>query len=165
MAFKRSFAPAIANSVNVKALRNNQTEKKDDGTAKSNKVAEGDLRFQLPLTAPHLRNRVTPVKTLQELLMLPKAHIGHVLATILPIYRQKRKINGKRYTNASLKLKVEAWQRVIRGIYKREYNLAVLTNPNAPVKTFNIYSDPELAVIIQVLNEEMEISAARGLTT
>ena len=45
MAFKRSFAPAIANSVNVKALRNNQTENKADGTAKSNKVAEGDLRF------------------------------------------------------------------------------------------------------------------------
>ena len=45
MAFKRSFAPPIANSVNVKALRNNQTENKADGTAKSNKVAEGDLRF------------------------------------------------------------------------------------------------------------------------
>ena len=52
MAFKRSFAPAIANSVNVKALRNNQTEKKGDGTAKSNKVAEGDLRFWIPLAAP-----------------------------------------------------------------------------------------------------------------
>ena len=52
MAFKRSFAPAIANSVNVKALRNNQTEKKAVGTAKSNKVAEGDLRFWIPLAAP-----------------------------------------------------------------------------------------------------------------
>ena len=91
-----------------------------DGTVKSNRCAEGDLRFWISLAAPHLREGVQRVQTFKELLKLPKAHIGHVLATILPIYRQKRKVNGKRYTNASLKLKVEAWQRVIRGIYQRE---------------------------------------------
>ena len=56
----------------------------------------------IPLTAPHLREGVQRVQTLEELLKLPKAHIGHVLATILPIYRQKCEVNGKRYTNASL---------------------------------------------------------------
>ena len=45
MAVKRSFAPAIANSENVKGLRNSLTGNMHDGTAKSNKVTEGDLRF------------------------------------------------------------------------------------------------------------------------
>ena len=105
MAFRRSFAPAIANSANVKGLPNDHSKDLVDGTVKSNKVAEADLRFWIPLTAPHLREGVQRVQTLEELLKLPKAHIGHVLATILPIYRQKREVNGKRYTNASLKLK------------------------------------------------------------
>ena len=52
MAVKRSFAPAIANSENVKGLRNSLTGNLHDGTAKSNKVAEGDLRFWIPLAAP-----------------------------------------------------------------------------------------------------------------
>ena len=45
MAFRRSFAPAIANSANVKGLPNDQSENLVDGTVKSNKVAEADLRF------------------------------------------------------------------------------------------------------------------------
>ena len=45
MAFRRSFAPAIANSANVKGLPNDQSEDLVDGTVKSNKVAEADLRF------------------------------------------------------------------------------------------------------------------------
>ena len=40
MAFRRSFAPAIANSANVKGLPNNQSEDLVDGTVKSNKVAK-----------------------------------------------------------------------------------------------------------------------------
>ena len=105
MAFRRSFAPAIANSANVKGLPNDHSKDLVDGTVKSNKVAEADLRFWIPLTAPHLREGVQRVQILEELLKLPKAHIGYVLATILPIYRQRRKVNGKHYTNASLKLK------------------------------------------------------------
>ena len=104
------------------------------------------------------------MQTLRELLKLPKAHIGRFLATILPIYRQRRKINGKRYTNASLKLKVEAWQRVIREIWQQEYNELSLTNAFADPKTFNLYSDPELQVLVQVLNKEMQVSARGGLT-
>ena len=165
MAFRRSFAPAIANSANVKGLPNDQSEDLVDGTVKSNKVAEADLRFWIPLAAPLLREGVQRVQTFEELLKLPKAHIGHVLAIILPIYRQKRKVNGKRCTNASLKLKVEAWQRVIRGVYNREYNRAILANPNTPVKTFNVYSDPQLRALAEALDIEMRKSASQGITS
>ena len=48
MAFRRSFAPAIANSANVKGLPNDQSEDLVDGTVKSNKVAEADLRRYTP---------------------------------------------------------------------------------------------------------------------
>ena len=107
MAFKRTFAPALINAANVKAIRESSVPI-DDGTAKSNTVAEKDLAYWIPVAAPFLREGVQRVQTVEELLKLPKAHIGHVLATILPIFRQRRHPNGKRYTNASLKLKVEA---------------------------------------------------------
>ena len=164
MSFSRSFNPSIVYSENVKALANQSSSRIEDGTSKSNDVAEKDLAYWIPVAGPFLNEGVKPVKTLEELLKLPKAHIGHVLATILPIYRQKRHVNGKRYTNASLKLKVEAWQRVIRGIYQKEYNDAVLKDPHVQPKTFNVYSDPELQLVVQQLNKEMQVSAAKGLT-
>ena len=164
MAFKKSFAPSVANSSNVKGLRVYSSGPIDDGTAKSNAVAKKDLAFWIPQAAPLLREGIKRVQTLDELLKLPKAHIAHVLATILPIYRQRRKINGKRYTNASLKLKVEAWQRVIRDIFQEEYTVAVLSNPHAEPRMFNLYSDPQLKVLVQVLDNEMQLSAQDGLT-
>ena len=148
MAFKRTFAPFLINSFNVKALHPQLTEPIDDGTAKSNAIARKDLEFQIPLAAEIVPEPIKRVQTLQELLKSPRAHIGHFLATILPIYRQRRKVNGKRYTNASLKLKVEAWQRVIRQIYMKEYNNNVLINASIDPKTFNIYSDPELQLLV-----------------
>ena len=138
MAFKRNFAPSVINSSNVKALRNQTVVPLDDGTAKSNEVAKKDLAFWIPHAAQYLPEGIKRVQTLRELLKLPKAHIGRFLATILPIFRQRRKINGKRYTNASLKLKVEAWQRVIREIWQEEYNEAALTNASADPKTFDL---------------------------
>ena len=108
MAFRRSFNPALINSAYVKALRDQSSVTIDDGTSKANEVARKDLAYWIPVAGPFLREGVKRVQTIEELLKLPKAHIGHVLATILPIYRQKRDVNGKRYTNASLKLKVEA---------------------------------------------------------
>ena len=107
MAFKREFAPALINAANIKAIRDSSLPI-DDGTAKMNNVAKKDLVYWIPVAAPFLREGVKRVQTLEELVKLPKAHIGHVLSTILPIYRQRRDTNGKRYTNASLKLKVEA---------------------------------------------------------
>ena len=115
MAFRRNFQPAVANSANVKAILHNSPI--DDGTAMANQIAERDLRFWIPHAAPLLPQGVKRIKTLEELFALPKAHIGIVLATVLKIYRQKRKINGKRYTNVSLKLKLGAWQRIIRGFF------------------------------------------------
>ena len=50
MAFRRTFAPAIVNSANVKGLRNNPSEELVDGTAKSNKVAEDDYLTTVDLT-------------------------------------------------------------------------------------------------------------------
>ena len=108
MAFRRSFNPAIINSTNVKALPGLSSSIIHDGTTKSNEVATKDLAYWIPVAGPFLREGVKRVQTIEELVKLPKPHIGHVLATILPIYRQKRDVNGKRYTNASLKLKVEA---------------------------------------------------------
>ena len=51
MSFKRTFAPAIANAANVKSIIDSLPSL--DGTAKSNKVAEGDLRFWIPLASAH----------------------------------------------------------------------------------------------------------------
>ena len=107
MAFKKTFAPALINAANIKAIRDSSLPI-DDGTAKMNQVAKKDLVYWIPVAAPFLREGVKRVQTLEELVKLPKAHIGHVFSTILPIYRQRRDTNGKRYTNASLKLKVEA---------------------------------------------------------
>ena len=90
MAFKRTFAPAVINAANVKALHIQSSLPIDDGTAKANEVAKKDLAYWIPVVAPYLRDGVKRVQTLQELVNLPKAHIGHVLATILPIFRQRR---------------------------------------------------------------------------
>ena len=116
MAFRRNFAPAVANSMNVKALQ--EQSRIDDGTSRANAIAEKDLQFWIPQAALLVPEGVQPVQTLEELLTLPKAHIATVLAAVLKIFRQKRKIDGKRYTNVSLKLKVEAWQRIIRGHFQ-----------------------------------------------
>ena len=106
-----------------------------------------------------------PVQTLEELLTLPKAHIATVLAAVLKIFRQKRKIDGKRYTNVSLKLKVEAWQRIIRGHFQTQYNRSVISNPTVKAKTFNMYTEPELAILTTTLDQEMRTSAALGLSS
>ena len=45
MDIKRTFAPSLINSSNVKALRYQSLVAIDDGTAKSNEVAKKDLAF------------------------------------------------------------------------------------------------------------------------
>ena len=103
--------PSVSNSINVK---NSLT-----GTERANLVIQKDLDFWLPLTRPHLNPDVPGVDTLQQLLTLPKAHMGHILSNLLTVYRQNRNPGGKRYTNASLLVKVEAMQRVIRKFCRR----------------------------------------------
>ena len=104
--------PSVSNSINVK---NSLT-----GTERANLVIQKDLDFWLPLTRPHLNPDVPGVDTLQQLVTLPKAHMGHILSNLLTVYRQNRKPGGKRYTNASLLVKVEAMQRVIRKCLQEE---------------------------------------------
>ena len=157
MVVRRNFNPSVLYSANVKQSLS--------GTDRSNQVARKDLAYWLPRTAPLLDEGVSPVNSLAQLLTLPKAHVGHILSKLLPIYRQRRDPNGKRFTNASLIVKVEAWQRVIRQDLQKEYNRLVLTNPNTPVRTFNMFEDPELKILYDVLNDEMEISASMGLTS
>ena len=48
MAFRRSFNPALINSANVKALRDQSSARIDDGTSKSNEVARKDLAYWIP---------------------------------------------------------------------------------------------------------------------
>ena len=81
-----------------------------------------DLGSWFPLTKPYLKHDVPGVDNLAQLLTLPKAYIGHIFSALLPIYRQNRKPDGKRYTNASLLVKVEGMQRVIRKALQKEYN-------------------------------------------
>ena len=104
------YSPVVSNSANVK---NSLT-----GTDKANMVVMKDLGFWLPLTKPYLKHDVPGVDNLAQLLTLPKAHIGHILSALLPIYRQNRKPDGKRYTNASLLVKVEGMQRRKSTIFK-----------------------------------------------
>ena len=53
---------------------------------------------------------------------------------------------------------------MIRKCWQEEYNKLVLNNPQTPVRTFNVFEDPELKVLYDTLNKEMEISAGLGLT-
>ena len=45
MAFKRTFAPALINAANVKALHIQSSMPIQDGTAKANEVAKKDLVY------------------------------------------------------------------------------------------------------------------------
>ena len=130
MSIKRSFKPSSANSDNVKSSLS--------GTGRANNVACKDLAFWLPRTIPLLTDGVAGAKNLQQLLTVPKAHIGHILSVLVTIYRQNRDPDGKRFSNASLLVKVNSWQRVIREELQKEYNRLVLVNPKTPVRTFNI---------------------------
>ena len=47
MAFRRNFAPAVANSMNVKGLQ--EQSRIDDGTSRANAIAEKDLQFWIHL--------------------------------------------------------------------------------------------------------------------
>ena len=157
MSIKRSFKPFLANSGNVKSSLS--------GTVRANNVARKDLAFWLPRTIPLLTDGVAGAKNLQQLLTVPKAHIGHILSVLVTIYRQNRDPDGKRFSNASLLVKVNSWQRVIREELQKEYNRLVLVNPKTPVRTFNIYDDPELKVLYDALDKEMKLSASLGLTS
>ena len=157
MAPRRKYNPSISNALNVKISL--------ASTVKTNEVAKKDLEFWLPLTIPHLNKAVPGVQTLDELIAVPKSHARHILSVLIKLYRERREPNGKRYTNASLIVKVETQQRVIRLKLQEEYDRLVLVDPNTPVRTFNFFEDPELKVMYNTLNEEMKISAGLGLTT
>ena len=77
------YSPVISNSANV---RNSFI-----GTDNANLVGIKDLEFWLPLTKPYLKFDVPGADNLAQLLTLPKAHKGHILSVLLPIYRQNRK--------------------------------------------------------------------------
>ena len=94
------YNPSISNAGNVK---NSLT-----GTVKANEVAQKDLEVWPPLTIPHLNKAVPGVKALNELIAVPKSYAGHILSVLITMYRQRREPNGKRYTNASLIVKVGA---------------------------------------------------------
>ena len=132
MSLNRSLKPSLANSANVNSSLT--------GTARANDVARKDLAFWLPRTIPLLNDGVRGAKNLQQLLIAPKAHIGHILSVLVTIYRQNRDPHGKRFTNASLLVKVESWQRVVSEELQKECNPLVLVNPKTPERTFNLTS-------------------------
>ena len=66
---------------------------------------------------------------------------------------------------SGLKLKVEAWQRIIRGHFQTQYNRSVISNPTVKAKTFNMYTEPKLAILTTTLDQEMRTSAAMGLSS
>ena len=78
MARRRKFNPSISNAANVKTSQ--------IGTIKANDVAVKDLNFWLPLTIPHLNEWVAGVKTLDELIAVPKAHAGHILTVLVKFW-------------------------------------------------------------------------------
>ena len=130
IAYERSFAESISNSANVKSL--------SSGTKVANQVARKVLDFWLPPTIQLPDKGVRGVSSLSSLLQLPKAHFGHIFSVLVKIIWQKRTPNG----------------RVIRDRYQKQYNKLVLTNFRTPVKTFNIYEDPELKVLYDSLRNK-----------
>ena len=68
MVLRSSFNPSIVYSANVKALGDQSSSRIEDGTSKSNDVAEKDLAYWIPVAGPFLNEGVKPVKTLEELL-------------------------------------------------------------------------------------------------
>ena len=84
-------------------LTNLETE-----TQKINRVAMKDLNFWFPHTKEHICKGVPFARTFGELVMLPIAQVGYILAIIIRIIRKNRKVGGQRMTNATLKVKVDA---------------------------------------------------------
>ena len=70
MAFRRNFAPAVANSMNLKALQ--EQSRIDDGTSRANAIAEKDLQFWIPQAALLVPEGVQPVQTWEEFLRYRK---------------------------------------------------------------------------------------------
>ena len=92
----------------------------ENGTVKTDKVVMRDLAFWLPLTKPHLSDGVKFAPSFETLVKLPIPQIGYILGVVIKIIRKNRKVHGERLSNCTLKVKADAWQRIMRIFFKEE---------------------------------------------
>ena len=65
-----------------------------NGTIKADRVAMRDFKFWLPYTKAHLCDGVQYAPSFESLVKLPIPQIGFILAVILKIIRNNRKVSG-----------------------------------------------------------------------
>ena len=92
----------------------------EDGNDKIDKVILGDLAFWLSHTKNNLRDGIQFVRTFEALVELPIiAENGCILTIVITIIR-KNCVSGERMINVTLKVKIDAQERVIRIYYAKE---------------------------------------------
>ena len=102
----------------------------ESGTVKTDKVAMRDLAFWLPHTKPHLCDGVKFAHSFETLVKLPIHQIGYILGVVIKIIRKNRKVHGERLSNCTLKVKADAWQRIMRKFFKEEDKQRMLFDKN-----------------------------------
>ena len=78
--------------------------------------------------------------------------------------RKGRNPEGIRLSNGTLKTKVDSWQRIIRNYYKDVDSSLNLINPDHKIRSFNVFSDPQLLRLQQALDHSMMRSANEGFS-
>ena len=84
-----------------------------NGTDKIDRVAYRDLMFLLPYKKEHLREGIPYAPTFEDLIRLPTSQIDYILSIIAKNIRKNRKVGGEHFSNFSLKVIVDSWQRPI----------------------------------------------------
>ena len=132
--------------------KNYQTSNRElSGTEKSDRVAYNDLKFWLPRTKKYLREGIKFAPTFHDLVEMPIPHIGYILSIVVQIIRKGRNPEGIRLSNGTLKTKVDSWQLIIRDYYKDVDSSMNLINSEHRIRSFNVFSDPQLLRLKQAL--------------
>ena len=84
----------------------------ENGTTKVDRVVLKELAFWLPHTKEHLCDGIL-LSYFDSLVKFHVAQIQFILGIVITIMRKNSKFGGIRLANCSLKLKVDAWQRII----------------------------------------------------
>ena len=107
-----------------------------NGTDKIDRVAYRDLMFWLPYKKEHLRDGIPYAPTFEDLIRLLTAQIDYILSIIAKNIRKNRKVGGERFSNCSLKVKLNTSQRIIRKHFAEEAAEKNLLNVNFKARTF-----------------------------
>ena len=76
--------------------------------------------------------------------------------------RKNRDVGRDRISNCTLKVKADAWQRIIRRSFAAEAEEKMLFDDNYKVRKFDYNDDPSLSLLKKPHDESMKVSANEG---